>query len=118
MQICLSKDNSHLAVVVEGTNCRAIKFYEIESNSVKLVSKVENCHLGAGNISLWPLSENRFLSYAATDKDVKVWKLSSRRKESMLEVEDYFWCCEYSISFRDQLPSYASVFGSKITITY
>ena len=33
-------------------------------------------------------------------------------------MEDYFWCCEYSISFRDQLPSYTSVLGSKITITY
>jgi len=43
--ICLSKDGTIMAVVVEGIGCRSLRFYALEGG-LRLVSKVENCHSG------------------------------------------------------------------------
>jgi WD40 repeat protein len=79
---------------------------------------VENCHRGEGTLSLLALSDSRFLSYSGEDSSVKVWRLSTRRKESLLEIDEQFWCCDYEISFRQQLPKFVSVNGNRIVVTY
>ena len=81
--LCLSRDGTHMAVAVQGQGCRSIRFYALEGG-LRLISKVENCHRGEGRVCLSWLSDNRFFSWAAEDDSVKVWKLSTRRKESMM----------------------------------
>jgi WD40 repeat protein len=117
-EICLSRDNEHLAVAVQGIGCRSLRFYTFEGSELKLTSKVENCHSGQDSISLCNLSDNRFLSYTTSDSNVKVWKLSTRRKESMLEIDEQFWCCEYEIAFRQQLPKFVCVNEGRVVITF
>lgn len=36
----------------------------------------------------------------------------------MLEIDEHFWCCDYEINFRQQLPRFVSINGNKIVITY
>lgn len=81
--LCLSRDGNHLAVAVQGQGCRSLRFYALEGG-LRLISKVENCHGGEARLWLSWLNDSRFVSWTAEDSSVKVWKLSTRRKESML----------------------------------
>jgi hypothetical protein len=38
--ICFSKDGNHLGVVLQGINCRSLKFYQYDREDFNLVSKV------------------------------------------------------------------------------
>jgi hypothetical protein len=77
---CFTKDGTHLVVAIEGVNCRCLKFYEYDKEDFKLVSKVDNCHIGQSRITLLNIGDNKFISYANDDSRIKVWKLSIRRK--------------------------------------
>jgi WD40 repeat protein len=115
--LCLSRDGSRMAVVVEGVNTRSLRFYSHDRGQYELVSKVENCHSGSEPVGLLLLGE-LFVSYSRSDPAVKVWRLTSRRKQSILETEETFWSCDYHISYRDKRPLFVSASSDRLVLTY
>ena len=68
---------------VEGVNCRSLKFYTHDNGRYELTSKVDNCHRGTSPLNLLVFADN-FISYSNSDPAIKVWRMTSRKKQSIL----------------------------------
>lgn len=50
-----------------------------------------------------------FITFSREDEKVRRWRRQHRKKESILEVREEFWACEWEFGFRGKLPLHVSV---------